>query len=89
LKNKQGTLITREIQLLVQEIHDCYDERKLDLGTREKEMEAMKRKIKRYKITQLGDIPLERDDGTMQILVCQMGGCASIKTREIKSAATE
>jgi hypothetical protein len=52
-------------------------------------MEAMKRKIKRYNIAQLGDIPLERDDETMQILVSQMGGCASVKTREIKIAATE
>jgi hypothetical protein len=25
----------------------------------------------------------------MQILVCQMGGCASVKTREIKIAVTE
>jgi hypothetical protein len=89
VENKQGTLTTREIQLLVQKIHDHREERKLDLGTREKEMEAMKRKIKRYNVAQLGDIPLEQDDGTMQILVCQMGGCASIDTREIKIAATE
>ncbi len=60
-----------------------------NLGTREKEMEAIKRKIERYNVAQLGDIPLVRDDGTMQILVCQMGGCASVKTREIKIAATE
>jgi hypothetical protein len=89
VENKRGTLTTREIQLLVQEIHNHPKECKLDLGTREKEMEAMKRKIKRYNIAQLGDIPLEQDDRTMQILVCQMGGCASIKTREIKIAATE
>jgi hypothetical protein len=90
VENKQGTLTTREIQLLVQEIHNRQEECKLELGTREREMEAMKRKIKSYNIAQLGDISLEQDDRTIQILVCQMGGCASIKTRrEIKIAATE
>ncbi len=52
-------------------------------------MAAMQKKIERYNITQLGDLPMEREDGTMRILVCQMGGCASVKTREIKIAATE
>jgi hypothetical protein len=33
VENKQGTLTTREIQLLVQEIHDYCEECKLDLGT--------------------------------------------------------
>jgi hypothetical protein len=46
-------------------------------------MEAMQRKMKRYNIAQLGDIPTERKYNTMRILVCQMGGCASAKTREI------
>jgi hypothetical protein len=59
VENKRGTITTREIQLLVQEIHNRCEERELDLGTREKEMEAMKRKIKRYNIAQLGAIPLE------------------------------
>ncbi len=89
VEKKWGTSTTREIQLLVQEIHDRHEECTLDLGTREKEMEAMKRKIKRYNVAQLGDIPLEWDDRTMQILVCQIGGCASVETREIKIAATE
>jgi hypothetical protein len=52
-------------------------------------MEAMQKKIVRYNIAQLGDIPTEQEDGTMRILVCKMGGCASVKTREIKIAATE
>jgi hypothetical protein len=52
-------------------------------------MEAMQKKIERYNITQLGDIPTEWEDNTMRILVCQMGGCASVKTRGIKIAATE
>jgi hypothetical protein len=49
----------------------------------------MQKKIQQYNVVQLGDIPTEREDGTMRILVCQMGGCASAKTREIKIAATE
>jgi hypothetical protein len=52
-------------------------------------MEAMQNKIERYNIAQLGELPQEREDRTMQILVCQMGGCTSAETREIKIAATE
>jgi hypothetical protein len=52
-------------------------------------MEAMQKKIKQYNVAQLGDLSQEWEDGTMRILVCQMGGCASAKTREIKIAATE
>jgi hypothetical protein len=35
----------------------------------EREMEAMQKKIQRYNVAQLGDIPTEREDGTMRILV--------------------
>ncbi len=49
----------------------------------------MKKKILCYNINQLGDIPTKREDDTMRILVCQMGGCASGNTREIKITATE
>ncbi len=74
---------------MVQEIHYCQQESKLEHGTAEKEMEAMKKKIQCYNVEQLGDIPTEREDGTMRILVCQMGGCTSVETRGIKIAATE
>ena len=55
----------------------------------EKEMVAMQKKIQRYNVEQLGRIPMEREDGTMRIIVCQMGVCAIIKTKEIKISATE
>ncbi len=86
---KRGTLTNGEIKLLVQEIHDCQQESKLEHGTAEKEMEVMKKKILCYNVKQLEDIPNEREDGTMRILVYQMGGCASVKIREIKIAAME
>jgi hypothetical protein len=90
IENKWGPLTNGKIHLLVQEIPNRQRESKLDLGTAERDMEAMQKKIERYNITQLGDIPMEREDGTMQILVCPMGGgCASVKTRGIKIAATE
>jgi hypothetical protein len=89
IENKRGTSTNGEIQLLVQEIHDCQRESELELGLAEQEMEAMQKKIERYNVSQLGDIPMEWEDGTMRILVCQMEGCASVKTREIKIAATE
>ncbi len=49
----------------------------------------MQRKIQHYIVEQLGGIPPERDNRAMRILVCQMGGCASAKTRDIKVVATE
>ncbi len=52
-------------------------------------MAAMQKKIERYNIAQLGNLPQEREDRIMQILVCQMGGCASLETREIKIDATK
>jgi hypothetical protein len=52
-------------------------------------MEAMQKKIKQYNVAQLGELPQEREDGTMRILVCQIGGCTSAETRETKIAATE
>ncbi len=53
------------------------------------ETKAMENKLGRYNVEQLGEIPVDREDGMMQILVCQMGGCASREAREIKIAATE
>jgi hypothetical protein len=53
------------------------------------EIKAMENKLRRYNVEQLGEIPVDREDGTMWILVCQMGGCASREAREIKIAATE
>jgi hypothetical protein len=52
-------------------------------------MEAMRKKIQQYNIAQLGDIPTEREDSTMRILVYQMEGCASTEMREMKVAAME
>jgi hypothetical protein len=89
IENKWGNLSNGEIHLLVQEIHNCRRVSELDLVTAEREMEAMQKKIERYNVAQLGDIPMEWDDSTMQILVCQMGGCASIETRGIKISAPD
>ncbi len=89
VENKRSTLTTGEIKLLVQEIHDSCEESELEPETREREMAAMLKKIERYNVAQLGDLPQEREDGTMRILVCQMGGCASLETREIKIEASE
>ncbi len=53
------------------------------------EMKAMEKKLTKYNVEQLGEIPTEREDGTMRVLVSQMGGCTSMETRELKIAATE
>ncbi len=49
----------------------------------------MEKKVTKYNVEQLGDIPLEREDGTMRVLVSQMGGCASMEACKIKIATTE
>jgi hypothetical protein len=53
------------------------------------EMRAMEKKLTKYNVEQLGDIPMEREDGAMRVLVSQMGGCASMETCEIKISTTE
>jgi hypothetical protein len=64
-------------------------EDKLNSATVEMELKAMEEKLRTYNEEQLGDIPVEREDGTMRIMVCQMGGCVSKESREFKIAATE
>ena len=89
VENKWGMLTQRDIQNLVQELHNHQQESKLEQGTAEKEMDTMQKKIQCYNVEQLGRIPKEREDDTMRILVCQMGGCASVEMRKIKILATE
>jgi hypothetical protein len=43
----------------------------------------------KHNVEQLEDTSLEREDGTMRVLVSQMGRSASLEMREIKIAATE
>ena len=38
---------------------------------------------------QLGEIPIEREDGTMRIMVCQILGCTGKEVREIKMSTKE
>ena len=52
-------------------------------------MKVMKKKLEKYKVEQLGELPIKREDGTMRVLLNQMGGSASMETREIKIVATE
>jgi hypothetical protein len=74
VKNKRGSLTDREIQMLVKDWHDRHSEGDLRQETIEMETKSMEKKLRRYNVEQLEEIPLEREDGIMQILVCQMGG---------------
>jgi hypothetical protein len=47
-------------------------------------MRAMKAKLVKYNVEQLGKIQIKREDGTIQILVCQMGGCTGKEVQQIK-----
>jgi hypothetical protein len=82
-------LTDREINLLVKEWHDKRAEGDLSTLTVAMEMRAMENKLAKYNVEQLGEMPIKREDGTMRVLVSQMGGCASMETREIKIAVTE
>ena len=53
------------------------------------EMRAMEAKLAKNNVEQLGEIPIKRDDGTMRILACQMGGCTGKEVRQIKMSITE
>jgi hypothetical protein len=87
--NNKGAFTDGEIKSLVKDWHDRRSERELNQESVEMEMKAMEKKLMKYNVKQLGDIPLEREDGTMRVLVSQMGGCASMETQEIKIATTE
>jgi hypothetical protein len=87
--NKKGTLPDGENKSLVKEWHDNRMEAELNHKTVEMEMKAMEKKLTKYNVERLGELPIEQEDGTMRVLICQMGGCASRETREIKMAATE
>ncbi len=75
--NKKGTLTDGEIKSLVRDWHDRRTEEELNHVTVKMEMKAMEEKLAKYNVARLGDIPLERDDGTMRVLASQMGGCAA------------
>ena len=87
--SKKGTLTDGEIKSLVKEWHDNRTEAELNHETVEMELKAMEKKLTKYNVERLGDLPNEQEDGTMRVLICYMGGCASRETREIKMAATE
>ena len=87
--HKKGTLTDREIKSLVKEWHDRRTEAELDQATVNMELKAVAKKLHKYNVERLGELPIEREDGTMRALVSQMEGCASMETREIKIAATK
>ncbi len=78
--NKKGALTDGGIKSLVRDWHNRKTEEELNHVTVKMEMKAMEKKLAKYNMVRLGDIPLERDDGTMRVLVSRMGGCASKET---------
>ncbi len=65
--NKKGTLTDGEIKLLVKEWHDKRAEEDLNALTVSMEMKAMEKKLMKYNVEQLGEMPIEREDGTMRV----------------------
>ncbi len=71
--NRKGVLTDGEIKSMVKEWHDKRTEAELNHKTAEMEMKAMEKKLSKYNVERLGELPTEREDGTMRVLVCQMG----------------
>ena len=89
LNNKKGKLTDGEIKMQVKDWHNKRVEEDLNQTTVEMEMKAMEKTLAQFNVEQLGNIPIQREDGTMRILVCQMGGLASKEVRKFEIAATE
>jgi hypothetical protein len=74
-QQKKGKLTDADIKGLVKEWYDRRIEGNLNKVVINWEMQAMEEKLAKYNVKQLGEILIMRKDGTMRILVCQMGEC--------------
>jgi hypothetical protein len=88
-QQKQGKLTDAEIKGLVKDWHDQRKEGDLNKDVVEREMKTMEAKLERCNVDQLGQIPIEREDGTMRIMVRQMRGYTGKEVREIKMSTME
>ena len=88
-QQKQGKLTDAEIKGLVKDWHDQRREGDLNQAVVDREMKTMEAKLAKYNVDQLREIPIKREDGTMRIMVCQMGGYAGKEVREIKMSTME
>jgi hypothetical protein len=88
-QQKQGKLTDAEIKGIVKDWHNQRREGDLNQAVVDREMKTMEAKLAKYNVDQLGEIPIEREGGTMRIMVCQMGGCTGKEVREIKMSTTE
>jgi hypothetical protein len=86
---KKGKLTDTEIKGLVKEWYDRRMEGNLNKAVIDCKMRAMEAKLAKYNVEQLGEIPIKREDGSMWILVCQMGGCTDKEIRQIKMSTRE
>ena len=55
----------------------------------EREMKTMEKAVQEIGEPLLEHTPVQRVDGVMRVLACQMGGCASPEVREFKLAVVE
>ena len=68
---KKGLLTDAEIKKLVTEWRDERSEEDLAQATIDREVKTMEEKLSKYNVSQLGDIPIKREDVSFRILVCQ------------------
>jgi hypothetical protein len=63
-QQKKGKLTDAEIKGLVNKWHDQRREGDLNKAVVDREMKTMEAKLEKYNVDQLGEIPIEREDGT-------------------------
>ncbi len=83
-QQKQGKLTDAEIKGLVREWHDQRREGDLNKAVVDREMKRLEAKLKKYTVDQLGEIPIEREDGTMRQLLCRTSHVARLLYRKKK-----
>ena len=89
VQQNKGLLTDAEIQKLVSEWQDERCETDLNQATIDWKVKTIEEKLQKYNMAALGEVPTQHEDGSFQILVCQMGGCSGKEVRKLKIAATE
>ncbi len=75
--NNKGTLTNGEIKSLVKDWHNRRSEKELNHVSVEMEMKTMEKKLPKYNVERLGNIPLERDVRPTKVGNAIMAGIGS------------
>ena len=86
LANIRGGISEEEIAKVIKEWEDERTEEELDPEIVKREIKKLAEKFERYNVPALGDLPVEREDGTFRIMHTQLNSASSKEVRDIKVA---